>query len=881
MSKISIANIARVTRSKKAMSIALVLVLTTVALITSISSVNATVLEVDTFAFTMASPNPVGINQQVIITAQIDKVSPTASGVAGGEHFTGLMVNITAPDGTIDTSGPYTAYAMSNAFFYYTPTQTGTYKLQTFFPGQWINTTDYEYWFKPSASAIFELTVQQDQIEAYPAVPLPTDADYWERPIYGENKGWYQIADNWLMRKYDRPSRFFSGDTAFAPYTSAPNSPHILWNKPIIFGGIGGGQYGDKIYYTGLSYEQFYNPLILNGRIIYVDHGPYSYGDSAGGSIDPFGEIGYGTYCLDLYTGEEIWYMNNTIIMFAQLFDIENPNEHGLIAHLWEVSPPDEAGMSTWKMYDAFTGRYVLTITNVPMLDLQENAVVFGPNGELLSYTLDPINNRLVLWNSTLALGGFPSNIYYPERYNLIQGSVVNGLRGIQWNVSIPDIPGEQAINKISLEDGVILASWETVHDWSQYTEYPGTIVEVAYPTTLTKDQAGNYPTSINHLWTQNRTNIQGRVFYSNNIGDGVYTIFDSPTLRIRGYNVTTGQELWVTDPISTSGWAYYTYMHHIAYGKLYIQGYDGYIRAINLTDGSLEWEQFSGNAGFETIFGTWPSYAGFNIADHKIYITNDEHSPDSVPWRGGKLWCFNADTGDLLWTVSGWIRHGAISDGILTALNSLDGQVYTFGKGPSETTVTATPKVTAKGSSVMVEGTVLDMSPGKPETPAVADESMGPWMEYLYMQKPMPTDVQGVTVKLYAIDPNGNYQDIDTVTTDMWGNFGTSWTPPVEGNYLIIAEFEGTASYGSSSASTYMAVGPAPSAGQPMETEEPTTAPPPTTEEPSTAPPTTEEPTAVPTEAPVITTEVLIIAAVGVAAIIGVGAYWVLRRRK
>jgi len=48
----------------------------------------------------------------------------------------------------------------------------------------------------------------------------------------------------------------------------------------------------------------------------------------------------------------------------------------------------------------------------------------------------------------------------------------------------------------------------------------------------------------------------------------------------------------------------------------------------------------------------------------------------------------------------------------------------------------------------------------------------------------------------LYAIDPNGNYQDIGEAASDIGGNFGKSWKPPVEDEYLIIAEFAGSASY-------------------------------------------------------------------------------------
>jgi hypothetical protein len=60
-----------------------------------------------------------------------------------------------------------------------------------------------------------------------------------------------------------------------------------------------------------------------------------------------------------------------------------------------------------------------------------------------------------------------------------------------------------------------------------------------------------------------------------------------------------------------------------------------------------------------------------------------------------------------------------------------------------------ASPKISVHGNNVLVEGTVIDISAGTKQhvqaarfphgVPAVSDESMGEWMEYVYMQKPRP----------------------------------------------------------------------------------------------------------------------------------------------
>ena len=126
-----------------------------------------------------------------------------------------------------------------------------------------------------------------------------------------------------------------------------------------------------------------------------------------------------------------------------------------------------------------------------------------------------------------------------------------------------------------------------------------------------------------------------------------------------------------------------------------------------------------------------------------------------------------------------------------------------------------------------------------------------------------MPT---GVTVTLEAIDPNNNYQLLGTTATYSYGNYGFSYEPEVPGTYMIMATFSGSDAYYSSTTTTYLTVDPAPTATTPIEPEQP-------------EPEVPVEPAEV-AETPFITTEIAIIAAVAIAAIIGMTAYWILKRR-
>jgi outer membrane protein assembly factor BamB len=192
---------------------------------------------------------------------------------------------------------------------------------------------------------------------------------------------------------------------------------------------------------------------------------------------------------------------------------------------------------------------------------------------------------------------------------------------------------------------------------------------------------------------------------------------------------------------------------------------------------------------------------------------------------RGLKLHAINATTGEGIWKITGNMAPGAVSDGYLTASDSYDGHMYVFGKGKSATTVTAPQTTVPKGEAVLVQGTVLDMSPAQPGTPCVSKDSMATQMEYLHMQHPidgLDHDIQmtGVSVSLTAIDSNGNVVDIGVATSSAYyGTFEKAWTPPAEGTYKVIASFAGDESYGSSAASTAVSVGPAAETTEPPAT--------------------------------------------------------------
>jgi hypothetical protein len=159
-------------------------------------------------------------------------------------------------------------------------------------------------------------------------------------------------------------------------------------------------------------------------------------------------------------------------------------------------------------------------------------------------------------------------------------------------------------------------------------------------------------------------------------------------------------------------------------------------------------------------------------------------------------------------------------ADGLMVGLNFYDGQIYCFGKGPSATTVTASPKVSNYGDSVLVEGTVTDISAGTKSivlssrfpsgVPAMSDESMSAWMEYLWHGQAKPLNASGVEVSIDVLDSNGNFRNVGTATSDANGFYSFEWQPDIPGKYSVIATFAGSQSYWPSHAETAFAVGEA-----------------------------------------------------------------------
>jgi outer membrane protein assembly factor BamB len=867
--------------NKSAFAIVLMLILSLSALIAILPTASAHTPQwsITTYCFVSARSFTIGVGQPQYVIAWIQDPPPTADGNYGDRWA--FTFEITKPDGSKQTLGPQNSDNVGSAYVLYTPTDVGKYtviaKFQEhtitgtpIYPGKTIDNISGAAYvndtYKASTSDPLTFTVQADPIPTWPESPLPTE--YWTRPINMASRNWYILAGNWLSGAGNT-----NGPTEKFAYGPGPESAHVMWSKPYWAGGIMDSRLEtigfQTAHYGGLVLSP---PIIIDGKFYYTTQ---TTAHAKGGYT-----------CVDLFSGETLAVNPDTTLSYASIYNYESPNQHGGFPYLWVTSgvtlpsgSSTRSGTSTWAMLDAYTGNLITIIANVS----SSGTAVYGKDGSILRYSIATSagTQYLRVWNSSamesMLLGGSGTNMWQWRPQN---SPVHNGDTAWSLNVTVsPPVTG----NILAVREDEYVIGGTT----NGYNNDNGVVDNVMWALSLKPGEEGkllwNYsytPPRAAAVPGQGVNTYRGMRYESMSPEDGVFIYREQLTRRYWGFDLATGRQLWESQPESSQMQFYglSTAVNTKIYdGKFFSYGYGGEVYAYNITTGEPIWTYTAEGIGFESPYGNFPVGIAC-IADGKLYLTTSEHSPTSPLFRGSYIRCIYADNGTELWKVLHWSDgtpgvSGSgvyIADGFIVSLNFYDNKLYCYGKGPSQTTVTAPDVDVELGKPVLIQGRITDIAAGTTQNeqaarfpngvPAVSDESMEAWMEYVYGQQIKPANVEGVMVHLAAIDPNGNFQDMGTTTSDMKGDFAFAWTPPVPGVYRVSATFDGSKSYFGSEAGTAFVVSektsPAPAltstptqqTAQPTQTTNPTTSPDQTTSvSPSEAvqPPTSATPTA------------------------------------
>jgi len=814
----------------KVSTIALILLLVVSALVVIVPTTSAytAVPDRDTATAVGISPTLVGKGQQVIINIMTypAPAGPTyyaqdvTAGLLGG--LNNIWVSIKKPDGTTDTYQPVDvtleaagieipgqAQIVGSLMFYYYPDQVGNYSVSAEFKGK-TYTTDNVYkalnlsvYYKPSSTkSPTTFTVQEEEVLAgilngYPWSPLPKD--YWENPVQTDNREWAAISGDWTNGKLGVQQYI----TGYNEYSTAPLSSHIIWANVVGISGLPGGYWGSQPYTQAGGFFAPLGNIVLDGKI-------YQSGKS--GYFD----------CIDLRTGETLWSApgNPNFAHRLQPFyqTASQQNEGGISVSLWEV-PGGFFGTPEWKSYDPFDGDLLQTITNAP-LDIQTVAFLDGspyvfiiqsPGGEGMT---GPGSNPG--FNNTRPMG-----IDYCYLIKWDMSKVVGGdwSTGIVWNVSTID-------TSLDIYEGEVNVGDNGFFGVRAYPYPEANTVVVKTHNAMQIMEGYDYTTGA-FLWRNNNTVLDIGVQDPDGGAAGPIILLDGATQSYVAYDVKNGKEIWRATMGELPWGMVPNYCYCIHNGVFYHGSYDGHVYAVDTATGKQIWQSDYTGDEAESLYGHQPLNGMAVGADGVLYFSSETVYSLMPRTRFHILVAINETTGKFLWKLPIGVSPTAIADGYLTGYDQDNGIQYCIGKGKTATSVTAPLTTVPLGDEVLIQGFVKDMSPGAPDTPAVSDEDMDEWMDYLYGQNatllndpPTPT---GVPVRLSIADPNGNCYEIGTVTSDSNGLYKTLWTPDVEGEYTIYATFDGSNSYWGSYATTALGVSAAPAS---TATPEPAQAP-------------------------------------------------------
>lgn len=753
---------------------------------------------VKTVPYISVRPSTVGLSQQILVNTWIIPAPNNQ------RAFTDLKITITKPDSTQDIITMDSYPADGTAWFEYVVDQVGEWKFKFDFPGMYFPAGRYlageiitastggivytSAYYEPSSTAETTITVQNEMISSLPESPLPTD--YWTRPISYDNRDWWTIAGNYPWHGpgggstwdalYPDTTPYWNDRYRFTPYVQGPNTAHIAWKRTDNLGGL--MQFGTDQKPFTLTTAMGIPSIIYMGRC---------YQGITKTTLD--GDATTVLQCYDIRTGQIYW----------ERKDVPAPT-----VIEYDKGTPETAGGEARQMGN--TGAVNLLYIGGGRL-IKYNPATGATVG---NYSIEPLTGSggtYYMNGYVLGIQNLGANVSADERYRLINWTTIGR--------------SDTLAGRVISNTSFARSSFPSVNDWN-----------LGVGVVMSKSMVSGAPdkTTVTAF-----SLITGMQLWNTTVDEWTYSgscaVADHGKVAVlmeQGYwmawDINTGNLAWKSEkmayPWGEPGYGGYTVQS--AYGMLFRESYDG-IYATDWDTGETVWKYvapaaspyetpYTESAGGQTVY-SFDSHA--NILDGKMYVLNNEHTPTSPITRGWGVHCINITDGTLVWKMQGpwiWSAPGPAADGYLT-VPSADGTLYVYGKGQSKTAVTAPETSIAVGEKAIIKGTVLDLSPGQPNTPCVSEESMATQMEYLHMQHPIDgfyhnLTITGVPVSIDAVDPNGNSVHIgDVITEGYSGTFGFEWQPEIAGKYQITATFLGDDSYGSSFATTYATVSETP----------------------------------------------------------------------
>ncbi len=569
-------------------TIVFVFALTTVALMNGTSPVYAA--DISTNAYISVSSNPIGINQTLKVIVWLVPSIPTSA------VYHNYTVTFTKPDRVLVTIGPFDSEPGGFGTFNFTPDQNGTWHYKfSYSGGDIVSGNTYSVSTSPTSNLIVQTVPVPGLQPSY--LPNSGEFSYWERPINAWNLDWYSFGGDWPQSGYNASMTYFN------PYSTTPNSAHILWTQQTSVGGLVGGEYADASYSGGSSVT-----MIEAGLAYYL--------------------ASDGMHCIDVHTGKQLWVQPSTSpTVGVPIQKYSNITGSSYEAGLLQVD-------DNFTIYDPFTG--VATVTIPKAL----------PGIYAAPYFYSYANGRLITWqpnfttsSSTSFENLIVSNVTCNYNFSYIwhnigvainpwpkQSAAIDLTTGnTMWNMTIP--ADESPLGAVSIGEGKIFATGEGMV-FRAYDINTGKLI-------WTSEQA-QYPWGA--FWSNYSAYAYGNLYGLSY--DGHIYCFDAETGKINwsfysgNSTVETPSSKWafVANPVVADNKIYASTGYYTSSGSLPL---GNKLYCINATTGKEIWEIYF--AGGSKV-----------VADSELLATNE---------YDGLLYCFGPGPTSVQVSVSPTIQ--------------------------------------------------------------------------------------------------------------------------------------------------------------------------------------------------------------------------------
>jgi hypothetical protein len=629
-----------------------------------LSTVNAQVDRV-TYAYIGATPNPVGVGQETLLHIGImQQLSSTR------QSWEGLWVSVKHPDGTtekLDNDGKgFTTDSTGGTGYSFVPPGEGEYILQTHFPAQVCTSSKLAVGsavgdtMLESVSPELTLVVTAEQQPVYQEHPLPTE--FWTRPIDSQLRGWSAISGSQLE------AGGYGGDV-LTGNAYAPETAHILWKHPLQLGGLAGGDLGGAGTYTGDAYEgKFSSSLMIEGILIYRKF------DTIGGS-----DVANWIVAVDVHTGEKLWekelfaYGNSSEARvypsFAQIFYWDSFNAHG--THPYLVCSSGGGGFfapapTAWHFFDPLTARYLFTWEDAPSGTRNR-----GPHGEIIVYEVDLSAGTIRMWNSSAVTDAYwggttPDSPTWGSWRP--QGKITNctgpctvtfatplGLNGYQWEETIKGSVSGTIVD-YKVDDRLVGYNWS----YTSSSMFGGTMGVTAITVWGISLEPGNVGKVLFQKTWNAPSSWAADVSISQqdvSIEDGLMTFWAKELTHHVGFSTETGDKIW--GPTESQNYLDYLGQRTvIGEGRYFSLGMSGILHCYNATTGDLMWTYRADDPYNQVLWSNQWHIRLLFIADGKIYAGTTEHSPVDPLTRGAPFCAVDIETGEEVFRADGLFRQ-------------------------------------------------------------------------------------------------------------------------------------------------------------------------------------------------------------------------------